>query len=141
MKTIFAVVALAASAFAQTVNIGFPLPGQNISAGSSVNVQVEEGRQLDALTEIGIAVTLQHCQQNPCEDVSEDLGTIFFAGPFQPQNFQPPASSGEPYQNFTVNIPSSFAKGPAVFSVPHAALFGLGPEFFTQISNVTVNIV
>lgn len=43
MKSIFAVLALAAAALAQTVDISFPLAGQNIPAGSSINVQVEEG--------------------------------------------------------------------------------------------------
>lgn len=76
-------------------------------------------------TEIGIAVTLAHCQHNPCEDVSEDLGTIFYAGPYQPQFFNPPNAFGEQYQNFTVNIPSNFPKGPAVFSIPHASLVGV----------------
>ncbi|KLO18609.1 hypothetical protein SCHPADRAFT_925066 [Schizopora paradoxa] len=141
MKSIFALVALASAVFAQRVSIGFPAPGQNIPAGSSINVQVQEGAAQSPSTEIGIAVTLQHCQQNPCEDVSQDLGTVFYAGAYQPQRFDPPAASGAPYQNFTVNIPQGFQKGPAVFSVPHSNLIGAGPSVSTEIATVSVNIV
>ncbi len=149
MKYTVAVLALASAAFAQRIGISFPNPGQNIPAGSSINVQVIEGvccirpmlfiqlpdnlkkfqDQLSSVTEIGIAVTLQHCQQNPCEDVEDDLGTIFYAGPYQPQFFTPPSAPGAPYQNFTVNIASGFAKGPAVFSVPHTSLVGVRVSF------------
>jgi len=141
MKSVFVFVALASSAFAQRVAIGFPVPGQNIPAGSSINVQVQEGASLSSSTEIGIAVTLQHCQQNPCEDLSQDLGTVFYAGAYQPQRFDPPSASGAPYQNFTVNIPQGFQKGPAVFSVPHSNLVGAGPSLSTEIVTVSVNIV
>ncbi|KLO10776.1 hypothetical protein SCHPADRAFT_502683 [Schizopora paradoxa] len=141
MKFVFATLAFAAAALAQRVAITFPNQGQNIPAGSSINVQVAEGDQLSSVKEIGIAVTLQHCQQNPCEDVEDDLGTIFYAGPYQPQFFTPPSPPGAPYQNFTINIASSFPKGPAVFSVSHAQLLGAGPFLFTEIANLTVNIV
>lgn len=136
MKSLFALVASISTVFAQRVAVAFPTPGQNIPAGSSINVQVQEGSyfisclktlqiSMSSSTEVGIAITLQHCQQTPCEDISQNLGTIFYAGPYQPQRFDPPSASGAPYQNFTVSIPQGFQKGPAVFSVPHSYLVGV----------------
>ncbi|KLO10786.1 hypothetical protein SCHPADRAFT_832036 [Schizopora paradoxa] len=141
MKLLLSSLAFISTALAQRVAITYPNLGQNIPAGSSINVQVAEGLQLSSITEVGIAVTLQHCQQNPCEDVSNDLGIVFYSGPYQNQEFTPPSAPGWPYQNFTVNVPSGFQKGPAVFSVAHAQLVGAGPEFFNEIENVTVNII
>lgn len=46
MKFILAILALSAAAFAQRVQVTFPNPGQNISAGTSINVQVAEGVRL-----------------------------------------------------------------------------------------------
>ena len=81
---------------------------------------------LTGSTEIGIAISLQHCTQNPCEDVTERLGDTLFAGPFNPQ-FQPP-DNGPPFQNYTVTVPSGFPTGLAALSVTHATLIGVRPK-------------
>ena len=79
-------------------------------------------------TDIGIAITLQHCTQNPCADVSEDLGSILYAGAFNPQFEQDGVAFGEPHENFTVQIPAGFQTGTAVLSVPHSVLIGVSPS-------------
>lgn len=78
----------------------------------------------DSLTnseDIGIGITLAHCTQNPCETHVDNLGTVLFVGPFNPE-----FGGGEvPTQNYSVQIPSSFQPGPAVLSLEHAALVGV----------------
>lgn len=75
---------------------------------------------------MGIAVTVQHCEEDPCEDVAESdgLGPVLFVGPYEPGFFSPPSPIGGAYQNVTVNLPT-FGPGLAVISVPHAALVGV----------------
>jgi len=143
MKTIFAVLALVASTFAQGVNIASPTAGQSIVAGNGGQVVIAKPDTLTGSTDIGVAVTIHHCNQSPCEDATQMLGEIFYAGAFSPQR-PPPGTSGpangEPFQSFFASIPSDFPKGPAVLSVPHSALVNAGPHFFNEIVNVTINI-
>ncbi|KLO10764.1 hypothetical protein SCHPADRAFT_906568 [Schizopora paradoxa] len=139
MKAVFAVLALAASAFAQGIAIFSPAAGQNITAGNGVEVVVQKPDSLTGSTDIGVAVLIQHCTQNPCEDVSQDLGTVFYAGAFTPTR-QQGVADGQPAQQFFASVPQSFPKGPAVLSVPHSVLVGAGPNFVNEIVNVTINI-
>ncbi|KLO10778.1 hypothetical protein SCHPADRAFT_502804 [Schizopora paradoxa] len=139
MKTVFAVLALAASAFAQSIAIFSPTPGQSIIAGNGGEVVVQKPGSLTGSTDIGVAVLIQHCTQNPCEDVSQDLGTIFYAGAFTP-TVQRGVADNVPFQQFFASVPQNFPKGPAVLSVPHSVLIGAGPFFFNEIVNVTINI-
>jgi len=137
MKVAFALLALAASAVAQTVSIATPMAGQALSKGQSVEVQVVEPIAQQAVTEIGIAITLYPCSQTPCEDANDSLGTVLYTGPYNPQRTSP---TTQPVQGFSVVIPSSFESGPALFSVVHSSLVGAGPNFANEIVNVDVNI-
>jgi len=139
MKSIFAVLALAASALAQGINIFSPTAGQSIVAGTGAEVVVAKGDTLTGSTDIGVAVLIHHCNQSPCEDATEQLGEIFYAGAFSPQR-SPGMANGEPFQSFFASVPIDFPKGPAVLSVPHAVLIGAGPFFDNEIVNVTINI-
>lgn len=91
---------------------------------------VSYANKQDALTgstEVGIAITLKHCTQNPCEDTSEALGSVLYSGPYNPQFG--PGMGGQPYQNFTLTIPGGIQSGPAVLSVAHANLIGVSGIF------------
>jgi len=143
MKFILAVLALAASAYAQSVSIAGPTSGQNVNAGQGATVIIQKGDSITPSTEIGVAIALHHCTQSPCEDASQDIGTVLYSGPFSPQRptGSPGLSSGAPFQSFGVTIPQDFAKGPAVFTVVHSSLIGAGPFFSNEFKNVTVNVV
>jgi hypothetical protein len=50
----------------------------------------------------------------PCPDPTDRLGTVLYAGAFNPQ-FPPPSTPNhEPQQNFTVTVPSFFQSGQTV---------------------------
>ena len=110
------------------------------------------------MTEVGVAITLHHCTQTPCESANDSLGSVLYTGPFNPQRSSP---TTQPVQGFPVVIPTSFESGPAVFSVVHASLVGVsscssvvqrgsdsfdffkcqaGPNFVSEIVNVDVII-
>ena len=64
-------------------------------------------------------------------DVSEDFGTILFAGPYAPTHHQ----GGSPqfieyYENFTVTVPATFAPGQAALNVAHFNLIGVSVPVF-----------
>ncbi|KAI5120389.1 hypothetical protein M0805_000169 [Coniferiporia weirii] len=138
MKFFAVLLSLAAATLAQRVTISTPAANQTLTAGQNITVSVAKFDSLTGSTEVGIAITLEHCSQTPCEDASERLGDILYAGAYNPQ--RGPGNEGQPAQNFTVAIPAGFPTGPAVISVPHANLLGAGPFFFTEIQNVTVVI-
>ncbi|KAI5119275.1 hypothetical protein M0805_008056 [Coniferiporia weirii] len=138
MKSFIVLLSIVAATLAQGISIAEPSVGKNITAGQKTTVSVMKPDTLTGSTEIGVSIALQHCSQTPCEDASEDLGEILYAGPFNPQRASD--NEGQPMQNFTVTIPAGFPTGPAVISVPHANLVGAGPYFSTQIANVTVVI-
>ncbi|KAL3470303.1 hypothetical protein BJX99DRAFT_264360 [Aspergillus californicus] len=54
------------------------------------------------LVEIGIAIGLQPCPDDPCYPVSTSLGWSLYAGPYGPNEIWP---GSMPYQNFTVLSP------------------------------------
>ncbi|KLO18611.1 hypothetical protein SCHPADRAFT_993492 [Schizopora paradoxa] len=143
MKFIFAVLALAASAFAQSVSIASPTPGQNVNAGQGATVIIQKGDSITPSTEIGVAITLHHCTQSPCEDASQTLGSVLYSGPFTPQRptGSPGLASGAPFEGFGVTIPQGFATGEAVVTVVHSSLIGAGPFFSTESKTVSVNVV
>ena len=71
-----------------------------------------------AVTEIGIAISIKHCSQSPCEDMSSALGAVLYAGTYNPVMDY---DLGYSYQNFTLTIPG-FESGEAAISVAHASL-------------------
>ena len=75
-----------------------------------------------AVTEVGIAITLHHCSQTPCENAIDSLGFVLYTGPFNPQRTSP---TTQPVQSFPVVIPTSFDSGSAVLSVVHSQLVGV----------------
>ncbi|PAV17831.1 hypothetical protein PNOK_0631700 [Pyrrhoderma noxium] len=138
MKFVAVLCSLVAAVAAQRAFIGEPQSSDTWTAGHDELVSVVKPDALTGSTEVGIAITLKHCIQNPCEDASEALGSVLYSGPYNPQFG--PGMGGQPYQNFTLTIPGGIQSGPAVLSVAHANLIGAGPFFFTEITNTTINI-
>ncbi|KAF7428750.1 hypothetical protein PC9H_007982 [Pleurotus ostreatus] len=127
---------------AQSIMIGFPKPSANITAGSNFTVEVDRPNSLTGSTEVGIAINIQPCAaRGECIPPEDLLGFTLYAGSYNPQ-FHTNVSFGlPPHQNFTVALPSSFAKGTALLSVTHLSLVGAGPFPLFEIRNATVNIV
>ncbi|EJD05317.1 uncharacterized protein FOMMEDRAFT_78189 [Fomitiporia mediterranea MF3/22] len=138
MRAFTVLLSLAGAALAQRISIGAPSAGQTLTGGKDTSVSVLKGDTLTGSTEIGVSILIHHCTQSPCEDASEQMGSILYSGSFNPQ--RGPGFFGEPVQNFTVTIPDGFQPGPAVLSVAHANLVGAGPFLFSEVANVTVNV-
>jgi hypothetical protein len=136
------------AAFAQSIEIGYPHHHTHIKPGNNLTVQVERpvrylpttvvfGSVLkqrihwqDTLTpsqEVAIVISLLQCpKKGRCPKPSDVLGTILYAGPYNPQfpTFQTPHN--HPQQNFTVTVPSSFtAHRIARLAVSHLTLVGV----------------
>jgi len=80
----------------------------------------------DTLTgseEIAIVIAIQSCPSGNCLPVSEDMGTVLYEGPFNPQ-----FGSGayDPYEDFSVQLPASFPTGQAQLGLAHFSLVGVG---------------
>ena len=72
--------------------------------------------------EVAIVIGLQSCSSGPCMPPSSIMGTILYNGPFTPVYHEPYLA---PYQNFTVEVPSSFETGTALIGVVHVTLIGV----------------
>ncbi|KAH9847153.1 hypothetical protein C2E23DRAFT_890220 [Lenzites betulinus] len=117
MKAIFVALALAASAFAQGVSIFAPAAGTTVQQGSTVSVGIQ---QLDSPAGTGaadasISISLQTCGTASCDSLPSDaIGAVLFTGVFDPrQNADKTAA----FESFDVQVPASFALGPARLSV------------------------
>lgn len=72
-----------------------------------------------------MVIGLLQCQQTPCPPPSAQLGSIVFNGQFNPQFHEIP---GEPYENFTVTVPSfqaSFGTTTAQLATARLHLIGV----------------
>ncbi|KAJ8515600.1 hypothetical protein ONZ45_g7019 [Pleurotus djamor] len=129
------------TALAQSALIGYPLPGDTISAGSNITIEVDRPNSLTGSTEVGISLSLQSCPpERGCIASTDLLGPTLYAGSFHP-DFSVSAPGKPPHQNFTVTIPSSFVKGTALLSLCHFSLVGAGPFPLFETRNVTLNVV
>ncbi|OBZ68681.1 hypothetical protein A0H81_11015 [Grifola frondosa] len=142
MKSLFVLACLAASALAQGCAIGAPAEFSTVTPGSNITVEVDRPDTLTGSQEIAIVIGLATCVgrvDNECAtfNVSEVLGQILYSGPYDPQfHFDEP--SKPPYQNFTVQVPTSLPNGQASLSVSHFSLIGAGPFPFLEVLNTTL---
>ncbi|KAN0076699.1 hypothetical protein V8E55_010554 [Tylopilus felleus] len=137
-KFLFALFLFATAAFAQDVDVGLPTYKQTVNAGSALIVQVQRPNFLSSSEEVAVVIGLQSCSNGPCIPPSSYMGTILYNGPFDPQYHEVYLP---PYQNFTVQVPSSFTTGTALIGVAHVALIGAGFYPILQTVNQTVTIV
>jgi len=129
---------LATSAAAQGIQIGAPVDGSSVQAGQSLVVEVDRPDTLTGSQEVAIVIAINNCDST-CRSPSDVLGHILYTGPYNPQ-FQSGSGGKPPYQNFTVDLPSSLTQGKAILSVTHLSLVGAGPFPLFQIVNSTVNV-
>ncbi|KAF8552459.1 hypothetical protein OG21DRAFT_1511485 [Imleria badia] len=136
-KSLFALFLFATAVFAQSALIGLPTSNQTASAGNNLIVQVQRPNTLTGSEEVAVVIGLQSCPNSPCASPLSIMGTILYNGPFNPQYHEPYLP---PYQNFTVQIPSSFTAGTALIGVAHVTLIGAGlyPDLETLNQAITI---
>ncbi|PAV17832.1 hypothetical protein PNOK_0631800 [Pyrrhoderma noxium] len=139
MKVFAILCTLIAGAVAQTASVTEPRKGDTWTAGGDHLFTV--ARTIDestvGVTEIGIAIAIKHCSQDPCEDSSQALGAVLYAGTFNPVMDY---DLGYSYENYTLTVPDGIQSGPAVISVAHASLINGGPSLFSEVVNTTITI-
>jgi len=137
LKSLFALSLFATAAFAQNAALGAPMFNQTVSPGSDLIVQVQRPNSLTGSEEVAVVIGLQSCPNRPCIPPSDLLGDILYNGPFKPvyhEVYLPP------YQNFTVQIPSTFSAGTALIGVAHVTLVGAGLYPYLETLNRTITI-
>ncbi|PIL30788.1 hypothetical protein GSI_06956 [Ganoderma sinense ZZ0214-1] len=145
MKFALALVAFAASALAQHIEIGTPKNFAEVKAGSKITVEVNRPNSLTGSTEVGIAIGLWPCggakgaSKCASTDVSQVLGSVVYTGSYKPQ-YDSTQPSKPPHQNFEITVPSSFSKGQVSLGVAHLSLVGAGSEPFYEFTNTTLVI-
>jgi hypothetical protein len=82
---------------------------------------VESQNSLTGSEEVAVVIGIQSCATRACISPSEFMGNILYNGQFNPQYHEPYLP---PYQNFTVQVPSSFS-GTALIGVAHVTLIGV----------------
>jgi len=147
MKSILFALCLAASAFAQSIEIGAPAEYSSITPGSNITVQVDRPDTLTGSQEVAIVIALNSCvghgPNGSCSnfDVTQDLGHILYVGPYSPAFHDGSGLPEEPpYQNFSVQVPD-LPQGEAALTVSHFSLIGAGPFPNLEVKNITLNVV
>ncbi|KAL6297882.1 hypothetical protein BKA93DRAFT_831176 [Sparassis latifolia] len=142
-KSFFTLACFTAAALAQSAFINLPVEYDSFSPGDNFTAQITRPDTLTGSDEVAIVIALLSCAgfTGGCAglDVTDSLGTVLYQGPFAPA-FQP-VGFYEPYQNFTVQVPTSFAAGQASLSLSHFSLIGLGPYPNLEVKNITLNII
>ncbi|KAG1733235.1 uncharacterized protein EDB91DRAFT_1226207 [Suillus paluster] len=137
-KALIATTLMVASVCAQYANIDQPAPGSNITAGANFTVQIGMAIAPTNVEEIAIVIAIQSCPTGYCYNVSEDMGTVLYEGPYNPQ-LGPDAY--DLYQDFSVQVPASFATGQAQLGLAHFSLVGASYQPYFQLANQTVYVV
>ncbi|KAI0636731.1 hypothetical protein C8Q77DRAFT_1215680 [Trametes polyzona] len=139
MHAFTAVIALAASALGQSIAILSPPAGATLSPGSTFIVDVDKADSLSPSQDVSVAIGLESCTQASCDTLASSgiLGNIVFTGDYSPQ-LRP--NSTHVFQNYSVQVPSTLQAGPAVLSIAHFYLLGVGASPAVEMVNTTVTI-
>ncbi|KAG2065788.1 hypothetical protein BDR04DRAFT_1121608 [Suillus decipiens] len=138
IKALVATTLMAVSACAQNAYINLPAPGSDITAGTNFTVQIGLPNNLTGSKEIAIVIAIQSCPTGDCLSIDWDMGTILYAGPFNPQYG---SGADDPYEDFSVQVPASFATGQAQLGLAHFNLIGELYWPSLQLVNETVYVV
>ncbi|KAF8832052.1 hypothetical protein HHX47_DHR1000933 [Lentinula edodes] len=131
MKFYVSLLAIVSAVVAQSAQIGAPQTGSSVVAGSNFTVMIERPNSLSSSQEVSIVIGLAPCGETECPDPKSELGEILYQGPFNPQYATPPDSL-PPHQNYSLQVPASFAVGRATLAVAHLSLIGAITSFRTR---------
>ncbi|PPQ78749.1 hypothetical protein CVT25_010752 [Psilocybe cyanescens] len=111
------------------------IPESTLPSSSSAQIALK-------VPEVGLVIGLLSCPADThpagCAPPDAELGSVLFNGNFKPTIHEIP---GEPYENFTVTVPSGFPSGTAQLSTARFHLIGAGPSPILEFNNVTLNVV
>ncbi|KAG0701675.1 hypothetical protein DFH29DRAFT_925399 [Suillus ampliporus] len=138
IKALVATTLMVASACAQNAYINQPAPGSNVTAGANFTVQIGMADSLSSFEEIAIVIAIQSCPTGQCFTVSEDMGTVLYEGPYNPQFG---SEADDLYEDFSVQVPASFATGQAQLGLAQFSLIGASNQPYLQLTNETVYVV
>ncbi|KAF9445455.1 hypothetical protein P691DRAFT_675614 [Macrolepiota fuliginosa MF-IS2] len=138
MQIIAALLACATAALAQRVAISAPLDQAHLTAGQSTVVEIDRPDFLSSAQEVAVVIGVQSCVTR-CPAPSDTMGQVLYSGSYNPQR-DPANRTKQPFQNFTVTVPSNLPKGPAQIGVAHFSLIGAGLMPFLETTNVSVII-
>ncbi|KAH7930622.1 hypothetical protein BV22DRAFT_1054285 [Leucogyrophana mollusca] len=128
----------AATAVAQTIELGYPVDGTILSPGQKIGVQVVQPESMASCIQVGIALAINACHTpEDCPSPAQELGDVLYAGPWTPTAH---SNGGGFYQNITVEVPSFSTATPAIFTLTHLCLLGAGPAPFLEYRNASVLI-
>ncbi|KAK2460444.1 hypothetical protein APHAL10511_007609 [Amanita phalloides] len=132
--------ALATLVCAQDVYIGYPPAGKRVHPGEHLPVEIAQPISIQGSWNVGVAIGISSCVPDnnpPCQPASNGVGYVLYAGSYKPElHSRPPR-----YQNFTVEIPTWYTKGPAQLNVAYAGLFGASAYPYFQAFNQTLVVV
>ncbi|KAI0326895.1 hypothetical protein GY45DRAFT_54352 [Cubamyces sp. BRFM 1775] len=143
---VFTFAYLTLAALGQRISIGAPAEWTTVKPGSNITVEVDRPMTLTGSQEVSIAIGLWPCAgygdaaNRTCADVdvTQVLGNVVYAGPYNPQLVQGQEAWKPPYQNFTVTVPSTFEDGQVSLGVAHFSLIGAGAMPFMEVLNITL---
>ncbi|KAG0701677.1 hypothetical protein DFH29DRAFT_805964 [Suillus ampliporus] len=102
-SSIFLTSIFVAAILAQNIYIAAHTQNQGVGSGS--NIIVDTVRNFQSSQEMANVIAIQSC--NPSYSPGEALGDILYNGPYDPQSPNPNLDDPQPYQNFTVQVPSN----------------------------------
>ncbi|KAE9398512.1 hypothetical protein BT96DRAFT_33287 [Gymnopus androsaceus JB14] len=101
---------------------------------------IEQPNSLSSIKQVAIVIGLVHCEsESSCPGPTNELGTILYSGSFNPQYATPPGTL-PPHQNFSLQVPETFAVGYAQLGVAHMYLLGAGLSPYLETFNTTLMI-
>lgn len=123
----------------QTIELGYPTDGSVLKRGKNFTAEVilpvsdilmrhdlvvtySYQISMASCIQVGIALAVDHCS-GTCPQPQSQLGEVLYAGPWNPVTPKP----GYGYmQDFTVQVSQYMPKGPAIFTLTHLCLLGVG---------------
>ncbi|EGN95797.1 hypothetical protein SERLA73DRAFT_142740 [Serpula lacrymans var. lacrymans S7.3] len=136
-KSIISLALFTGAALAQGILFGSPAEGASVAAGSDLIVQLEKPNSLSSSVEVAVVIGIESCSNQPCPAPTDMMGQLLYNGPYNPVAHEPQLPH---YQNISVTIPASLAKGTAQLNILHVNLIGAGPIPNLQILNRTITI-
>ncbi|KAL9711427.1 hypothetical protein Ac2012v2_005972 [Leucoagaricus gongylophorus] len=127
------------AAYAQSITIYSPSVGDTLAPGQTTIVQIATPDFLSSSKEVSVAIGINPCSPSSCLSPSDILGHLLYSGSYNPQ-WHSDKSALQPFQNFSVTIPTVIPKGQASIGVAHFALVGAGLAPWLETKNVTVVI-
>ncbi|PSR94659.1 hypothetical protein PHLCEN_2v4391 [Hermanssonia centrifuga] len=166
MQSFFVLVCFVAACLGQSINIAAPLINSTVSAGQNITVEIDRPvcigipvvrcsgtdsvlelqRTLSASEEVALVLSMVSCSPSctdPSYDPSSSLGDILYNGLFDPEDHPvTPPDHKPPYQNFTVQVPTSFTSGEEIALIAtHFTLVGAGPQPIVEVKFLPLEIV